>query len=73
MSKSQNAFVKGRQITDATLTANGTLDWRVKSGEPGLLFKLDIEKVLDKVSWSYLLIILRRMGFGDRWIRWSSI
>ncbi|WMV25457.1 hypothetical protein MTR67_018842 [Solanum verrucosum] len=69
---SQNAFVRGRQLSDATLLANEALDWKIKSGEPGLLVKLDIEKVFDKVSWSYLLTILRQMGFGERWIRWMK-
>ncbi|WMV31905.1 hypothetical protein MTR67_025290 [Solanum verrucosum] len=66
----QNAFVQGRQITDATLIANEVLDWKQKSGTPGLLFKLDIEKAFDKLSWSFLISILRQMGFGERWIRW---
>lgn len=55
---------------DATLIANEELDWKQKSGTPGLLFKLDIEKAFVKLSWSFLVSIQRQMGFGERWIRW---
>ena len=68
--ESQNAFVEGRQIWYAVLIANEAVDSRLKDNVGGVLCKLDIEKVYDHVSWSFLLAVLKKMGFGERWIKW---
>jgi hypothetical protein len=57
ISKPQNAFVKGRQILDSVLVAR-------------VLCKLDMEKVYDHVNWNFLLYLLKRCGFGEKWCLW---
>jgi hypothetical protein len=39
----------------------------IRSGELGVICKLDIEKVYDQVNWEFLLYLLRICGFGEKY------
>ena len=73
ISLSQNAFVEGRQIMDTVLIANEAIDPILKSNRGAILCKLDIEKAYDHVDWSFLLVVLGKMGFGGKWCRWIKL
>ncbi|RVX00991.1 LINE-1 reverse transcriptase-like [Vitis vinifera] len=70
VSIAQNAFVKGRQILDASLIANEVIDSWQKRKEKGLICKLDIEKAYDSINWKFLMKVLQKMGFGPKWMGW---
>jgi hypothetical protein len=72
ITKPQNAFVKGRQILDSVLIANECLDSRIKAGEPGMLCKLDMEKVYDHMDCKFLLYLLGWCGFREKWCSWIA-
>ena len=52
------------------LIAYECLDSRVKTGLPGILCKLDVEKACDHVNWGFLMQLLEQSGFSTKWRRW---
>lgn len=63
----QCAYMEGRQITDGILIANELVDSRLALCNPGMICKIDLEKACDRISWSYLEMVLRKMGLSGKW------
>ena len=55
---------------DAVLIANEIVDEKRRSGEEGVVFKIDFEKAYDHVDWDFLDHMLDRKGFSPRWRSW---
>ena len=62
--------MRGRQILDASLIANEVVEYLQKRKEKRLVCKLDIEKAYDSINWNFLMKVLKKMGFGSRWMEW---
>jgi hypothetical protein len=72
ISQNQTAFLPGRLITDNIIVAFEalhTMNTRLKGRQGYMALKLDMSKANDRVEWDFLEIIMRRLGFHDRWIK----
>ncbi|CAL1356447.1 unnamed protein product [Linum trigynum] len=70
VSRYQFAGRKKKLIHEASLIANEAIDSRKRSGKPGIILKLDIEKAFDSVNWDCLRHILRNMGMNVKLVKW---
>ncbi|KAL0336339.1 UNVERIFIED_CONTAM: hypothetical protein Sradi_4845800 [Sesamum radiatum] len=69
ISLSQSGFVPGRLLSDNVLLAQELVHSLESRGpEVNVVFKLDMAKAYDRVSWEFLYEVLRRKGFPQRWI-----
>jgi hypothetical protein len=59
VSNAQSAFIKKRSIHDNFLYVKNLATRFNKAKTPALLFKLDIRKAFDSVSWEFILDLLR--------------
>jgi hypothetical protein len=63
INKSQNAFIKGRNIMDGVLSLHEILHDTKSKKRDGIILKLDFEKANDKISWSFLFEARNKEGF----------
>jgi len=59
-----------RGLLDSVLVANEVLDEVKRKKRSCIFFKVDYEKAYDFVNWEFILYMLKRIGFCDKWIHW---
>ncbi|KAK6776038.1 hypothetical protein RDI58_027039 [Solanum bulbocastanum] len=69
ISKNQTGFVKGRAILENILLAQEIISDINKPNRGGnMVIKQDMTKAYDRVSWSFMCLAFRKMGFSENWI-----
>lgn len=70
VSPNQSAFVRSRSLHDNFMLVRQVARRINQRKQPGVLLKLDITRAFDSVSWSFLLEVLRHLGFGVLFLKW---
>ena len=70
ISPEQTSFVEGRQILDGIILTHEMIHSLKQTKTLGMLLKVDMAKVYDKVNWSFLKEVLRAYGFKHDWVKW---
>lgn len=66
ISRNQTGFVKGRSITENVLLAHENIrDINIRKKHQNVVVKLDMAKACDRVSWVFLIKVLRKFGFSE--------
>lgn len=71
ISETQSAFITGRLITDNVIASFEMNHWmhRKTQGNVGYsVLKIDLSKAYDRVKWSFVMEIMRKIGFGNQWL-----
>jgi hypothetical protein len=68
ISMTQTAFIPSMNILEGVVILHKTLYELYRRKEKGIIIKLDFEKAYDKVSWDFLLEVLKKKKFPDKWM-----
>lgn len=71
--QTQSAFIRGRLITDNVIAAFEVNHWlhiKTKGKTRYSALKIDNGKAYDRVVWDFVLGVMRRRGFNEKWLQW---
>ena len=69
----QTCAIPGRKITDSLVLIRDTICYARDRNIRLVVLNLDFEKAFDRVSHQYLLQVLPKMGFPQRFVEWVGL
>jgi len=73
VSENQTCCIIGWDIADTVMSVRDVIEIAERHNLEGYIIKIDQEKAFDRVSHEYLLALLRKYGFGQKFVKWISI
>eukprot|EP00253_Pinus_taeda_P016842 PITA_16842 len=70
ISRNQHAFLKDRNIWDAVAMTQECLFSMATNNTEAAIYKIDLKKAYDCVDWSFLRILLAKIGLRSKGIEW---
>lgn len=70
---SQSAFIPGRFILDNIMLVSELQKWVEDLDQEAIFLSIDFAKAYDRVEWSFLMPMLRKMGFGETFISFVKV
>ena len=71
--ENQTAYIKGRYIGENVRLIQDIYEYCETTNKPGLLLSLDFEKAFDSLEWPFMIEVLKKFNFGQKFIRWVQI
>lgn len=68
----QTAFIPGRFILEGIVMLHEVLHHMRVHHQQGIILKLDFEKAYDKVQWGFMMEVLEKKNFLEKWIEWMK-
>ncbi|KAJ4748330.1 RNA-directed DNA polymerase (reverse transcriptase)-related family protein [Rhynchospora pubera] len=69
-SQNQTGFIRGRSITENFLSAQELIYFAQRTRTPMAIFKADIHKAFDTLSWEFTEHVLKALGFPSICVSW---
>jgi hypothetical protein len=66
----QGGFIKGRHILDNIILVQEAIHSRCQRKDKGMIIKLDLANVFDKVRLDFLFAVMDKLGFGEDFTNW---
>ncbi|XP_059073156.1 secreted RxLR effector protein 78-like [Cryptomeria japonica] len=68
ISEHQNGFTPEPKIVDSFILVSEVIHSIYKEKQKDMVIKLDVAKAYDWVVWDFLICVLKRFGFPNKWI-----
>ena len=66
----QSAFIPRRQLINSVVMVGEIVASWQRKGTKGFMWKVDLAKAYDTISWKFLWASMRKCGFPKKWVTW---